>query len=447
MSTDFSTPSFCRPLIALALIVGGAATLGAQTATVPLMLDEAISRGLANSLRLAELQARTDAAEANERGRAAAQLPSIAVQGGYTRTNHVDEYAIVQPGQPRQVLYPDAPDNYRARLDLQWPIYTGGRLDALERAARAERSATGSDLAAARADLRLEITRAFWALVTSRESEQVLKRALDSIDATVRDLRVRLDQGLIPPNEVLTAEAQQSRQRLLAIEAENNRNVAEADLRRLLGMDAPVAIEPVAALDVPVQAAGDAEALVAEATRQRPDRRALEQRVEAADARTEAAAAGALPQVSVNGGYDYARPNPRIFPRAEEWNDSWDVSVNVSWALWDGGRVRAERAEAAAIARAAQSRVGDFDRQVAFEVRQRRLELESSRAAILAAADGVRAAEEARRVLGERFTAGVATSTEVLDAQTDLLVAELERTRALAGARLAEARLARAVGR
>jgi outer membrane protein TolC len=62
------------------------------------------------------------------------------------------------------------------------------------------------------------------------------------------------------------------------------------------------------------------------------------------------------------------------------------------------------------------------------------------------ASDGVRAAAEARRVVGERFGAGVATSTEVLDAEADLLDAELARTRALANARLAEARLARAIG-
>ena len=73
------------------------------------------------------------------------------------------------------MVYPDIPDNYRARLDLQWPIYTGGRADALERAARAERGAIGKDLDAARADLRLEITRAFWALVTAREAEAVLQ--------------------------------------------------------------------------------------------------------------------------------------------------------------------------------------------------------------------------------------------------------------------------------
>jgi outer membrane protein TolC len=38
-------------------------------------------------------------------------------------------------------------------------------------------------------------------------------------------------------------------------------------------------------------------------------------------------------------------------------------------------------------------------------------------------------------------------TTEVLDAQQALLVAQFDRTRALAGARLAEARLDRALGK
>jgi outer membrane protein TolC len=50
-------------------------------------------------------------------------------------------------------------------------------------------------------------------------------------------------------------------------------------------------------------------------------------------------------------------------------------------------------------------------------------------------------------VLAERYRAGVATSAEVLDAEVAALEAELERTRALANVRLAEAALERAVGR
>ena len=434
-----------------AVLVMPAAPARAQDAPIPLTLEQAITQGLANSHRLADLQGRYDAAAATEAARQAAQMPVVAAQGGYTRTNHVEEFTIVQPGQPRSVIYPDVPDNYRARLDLQWPIYTAGRLDALERAARAERNATGADLDAARSDLRLEITRAFWALVTAGETERVLERSLAAIDSHVRDLRNRLEQGLIPPNEVLTAESRQANERLLAIEAASARGVAEADLRRLIGADGTGPIQPQAVLDAPGAPAPDSAGLlpglINAARSQRVERKAFENRVEAAEARIDAAAAAALPQLNVAGGFDYARPNPRIFPREDEWHDSWDISLNVNWSLWDGGRNRAERAEAAATASSARARAADFDRQLAFEVTQRRLDLDSSRAAIAVANAGLRAAVEARRVVSDRYDAGVATNTEVLDAQTDVLQAELALTRALANVRLAEARLARALGR
>jgi outer membrane protein TolC len=123
------------------------------------------------------------------------------------------------------------------------------------------------------------------------------------------------------------------------------------------------------------------------------------------------------------------------------------VSVNLRWSLWDGGRVRAEIAEADASRRAAEQRLADFDSMVEVEVRQRLRDLEAAGASIAAAESGVRSAGEARRVVAERFAAGVATSTDVLDAQVALLQAELDRTRALANARLAAARLDRALGR
>jgi outer membrane protein TolC len=440
------TVKAARLPIGVAIMVLAGAAAGAQEGPLRLTLREAIERADRNSHRIAELAARVAAAAAVEAARGAADLPQVAAHGSYLRTNHVEVFLVPVPGQPARVLYPDVPDNYRARLDLQWPIYTAGRSAALERAAGAERAAAAFDVSAARADLRLEAARAFWALVTAREAEDVLGRTLESTAAHVAELRARLDQGLIPPNDVLTAEAQHSRQRLLAIEARTLRGVAEADLRRVIGEDAPTPIEPAAVLD-PVAPAEAGGRPADEARRQRPERRAFESRVEAAREREAAAAASARPQAAVAAAYDYARPNPRFFPRVEDWRNSWDVSVNVSWTLWDGGRRAAEQAEAAAATDAVRARAAEFDRQLAFEVEQRRLETASAAAAIQTAEDGIRAAREARRVVGERFAAGVATSTEVLDADTALLQAQLARTRAIADARLAAARLDRALGR
>ena len=410
-----------------------------------LTIDEAIATGIANSRRLAELDARAEAADYSVTARRVSERPNVSAQGGYTRTNHVDEFGFPGAGGTRQILYPDVPDNWRARLDLQWPIYSGGRADALARAAQAERSAIAKDIDAARADLRLEITRAYWAVITAGEAEAVLRRSVDSVEAHVGDLRARLASGLIAPNDLSSAEAQASHQRMLVIEAATQRTTAEADLRRLTGIETPdLRLAPPPEPPSP-QTAAVAD-LIARALAARPERQALERRISAADLRAASVLAARKPQIAVAGGYDYARPNPRIFPRSDEWQASWDATVNVTWSLWDGGRRAAEHGEARANAAAARTRVEQFDRDVTFEVRARRDELEASRAAVLAADDEVRAAIEAERVVGERYRAGVATSTDVLEAQVARLQADLDRTRAAAGVRLSQARLERAIG-
>jgi len=440
-----SGASLC--LVSLFIVSSGARPAYAQE-PLRLTLEEAQARAAAHSHRIAELEWRERAAAAVVDVRASADRPFVALLGGYTRTNHVQEFTVpaATGGAPR-VLYPDVPDNWRTRLDLQWPIYTGGRTDALERAAQAEAAAAGAELETARADLRLEVARAFWALVTARSSVDVLQRAVERAQAHVADVRQRLSAGLVPPNEVASAEAQESRERMLLIEARNQRDVSSSDLARLIGEPVLTPIEPAGRLEAAAPAPSALLTAIEDARSERSERRALEQRISAADARRSAAAAGSRPSVGLAGGVDYARPNPRIFPRADRWDDSWDASINISWSLWDGGRTKAEVAEAAASAAAARQRLEEFDSTLALEVRQRMLDIESGRAAVAAAEDAVRAAAEARRVVAERFAAGVVTHTEVLDAELALLQAELDRTRAMAGVRLAEARLARALGR
>jgi outer membrane protein TolC len=420
----------------------------ADAQVIELSLEEAITRAFDASHRLAEGGAREEGARAAVSARAAATLPQVSVQAGYTRTNHVDEFGVPQPGGQLRIIYPDVPDNYRTRLDVAWPVYTGGRLEALARAARAEARATAGDLDALRADVRLEVTRAYWAALTARHTVRVVEQALARIEAHLGDVRARLEQGLIAPNDVLSAEAQRSRQHVLVIEARHALELAQAELRRLTGISGAAPLELISRLDAAPPASSEPlDAQLEQAKAARPERRALLQRIDAAESRAAAAGAARRPSVAVGGGIDYARPNPRIFPRAANWEDSWDVSVNASWSLWDGGRAGAEQAEAAAGVRALRARLAEFDSVVELELRGRRFDVESARAAALAAADGIRSATEARRVLAERFNAGVATSTEVLDAQVALLQAELDRTRALASARLAEARLARSLGR
>jgi outer membrane protein TolC len=411
-----------------------------------LTLAEALSRAIETSHLLAEMRARQSASEAVLAQSKSASLPVFSVEAGYSRTNHVAVFGFPAPDGTFKIIYPDIPDNWRSRVGMVWPIYTGGRTGALERAADAERLATGKDLEDVRADLRLETTASFWSLVTATESVRVVRESVTRVEAQLHDVKAKFDAGFLPPNDVLSVQARVAREHSLLIEAENQRDSARAELARLIGARVEAEFEPDATLDVPTQPAAPSTALADQAKAGRADRQALMLRTREADERVEAARAAYRPQVATNASYDYAHPNPAIFPRQDNWQPSWILGVNATWTLWNGGRTAAEVAEARSQSTAIRERLAELDTQISLQVRQRQLDVTSASAAIGPAVEGVTSAAEARRVVQERFSAGVATTTDLLDAQQDELEAELTRTRALANVKLAEARLARALG-
>jgi outer membrane protein len=376
--------------------------------------------------------------------------PTLTASSGYARTNHVPEYSIPQPGGGTRVLFPDIPDNVRLRTELLWPVWTGGRIDALVTSAEAEIRAARADGKVVEADLTMEITVAYWMLVTSRESVKVIEQSLQRTDAWVSDVQARLDAGLVSPHEVLTARARRARDEVQRIQAAHSALSAERELARLIGAPGQ-RLDPVSPVDkaweglatLTSKTAGDVVALARES---RAERGAFSERKSAFTSAAAAAIAATRPQVAALAAVEPARPNNRFVPRQNKWHTSWDLGVTATWSFWDGGRARADRAVAQAQARAVDHRLAEFDARVAVDVQQRLDEIEAGRAAIAAADEAVAAGEEVHRVLRERYSSGVATSSEVLDAQVALLEASLERTRLQASLRVSEARLRRAVG-
>lgn len=433
------------------LVLAGTAMASAQSAPVSLSLEDALARGKATAPRLAEAAARQEAAAANVTSRQALKLPSLTASAGYVRTNHVDEYAIPQAGGGVKVLFPDIPNNYRGRADASFALYTGGRVAALVASAEADKLAADADLKAASADVALDVARAYWNLVIAREAVHVVEQGLARMDGYVADVKNRVDAGLLPPNDLLSAQAQRARQSVALIQSRNAAAVAQSDLCHLIGLDLDTVITPTASLMTPVPSAASIaamplKAMAEQAQAGRAERESLTRRAEAIRATGDAAGAALKPQIALTGGIEESRPNARVVPRVDAFHSSWEVGIGATWQLFDGGKGKADRAAAAAQAAAIERRRDDFDAMLGVELRQRRGDVETGRAALAASADAVAAATEARRVISERFKAGVATSTDVLDSETALLEAELERARLAASLRLSEARLLRAVG-
>ena len=416
--------------------------------SLSLTLEDVIERARAASRRLEQLRALRDGAEAGLRGARAERLPLLDVSAGYTRYSNTPEFSLsLPPPIGDRTLYPNIPDNYSAHLDLSLPLYTGGRLSSLIDAAGSEREAAGKDLEAGSQDLVLETSTSYWSLVTALEGEMVLGEALVSYDAHLTDAARREKLGMAARNEVLAVQVERDRAELARLRAANLAEVARADLVRLLGLAPGTRVEPADRLERLEPEPGDLASLIQEARSGRPDRAAIQARVDAAEARTRIAKADRLPQARLSAGYNVANPNRRILPWTEAWQDTWDATVGVSFQVFDGGRTSAAVEQRSAQAEAARLQLEDLDRRIEFEVTQRLLDLRTASAAVDVAEKSLESARENKRVASDRYRAGLIPSSELLDSEVALLRAGLDRTEALARQRLSLAALHRAVGR
>jgi ABC-2 type transport system ATP-binding protein len=446
---------------------------------VRLTLAEALARARDASAHLAELRSLTAAAAAGLTGARAERLPQVDVSAGYTRLSDVPTLAVDLPGAGLLTVFPNIPDNYRSHLGLALPLYTGGRITGNVTANAQQLAAASQDAAGGRAELALETATAYWNLLTSRDSERVLAESLAAFDAHLKEARDRHDAGLAASNEVLAVAVQHDQAELARLQAANAAAVANANLLRLLDLPPDARIDPTEPLAEPAPTAAEpaqsppslggqparltdaggqpapaalagaapTPEILAAATAARPEILALRSRIAANRAAAGAVRAALRPQASLSGGYDYADPNPRILPLEDRWRTSWSIGATVSLSLFDGGRTAAAAAQIDAQADALAHRLDDLERHVRLEVTQRVLDLATARQAAVVAARSLDSAQENVRVAHDRYHEGVIPSSELLDAETALLRAGLDRTAAQAQVRLALANLDRALGR
>lgn len=436
-------------VVAWAALAGGAARAQGEAAAPPavrITLSEAIARARSASARLGALASLHTAAEENLAAARANHWPIVDVSAGYQRLSSVPELTVAFPGQAPTTIFPNIQDNVHARAGVSLPLYTGGRLTAVEAAAEGESAAAAADVRAGAQDLALETTASFWSLLTARESTRVFDDAVRAFERHLADAQAGLEVGTAARSDVLAVEVERDRAILNRLEAQNRADVTNADLVRLVGSSAGTILEPVPPAALPAPARDGLDPLIASALASRPEHRALVERVAAAEERVSAEKAGYYPRAALAGGFDEARPNRRILPVQDEWDSSWDVGVNVSLDVFDFGRTRAAVSRARAQADATARQLADLEARIRQEVTARAFELATALSAVPVSDRALASATESQRVSADRFREGVAPSSELLDAEVALQRAALDRTRAVAQAHLSRASLDRAVG-
>jgi len=164
--------------------------------------------------------------------------------------------------------------------------------------------------------------------------------------------------------------------------------------------------------------------LINRALQNRPEVQRASKQAEAARATGQARMLELLPEVDVQAAYSYVRG--QVF----QPENSFFVGVMTSWPFWTWGTRWYAAQSAQRQADAAESLREDARKQVAYDVSSKVAQLEAQFVAVQVAETAIASAEEAYRVTSAQVSAGTATTTDLLDAQSALTTAKLNLARA-----------------
>ena len=427
----------------------GAAVIPARGQTL-LNADEAARLAIQTSTLTIAAADRVEATEYAVKAADGARLPVISVNAAVARQNGVPEFAVPsqEPGQPPLVLYPNIENTYSADLTLNQPIYTGGAISANREAARMDESAATWSQSLTALELGYAARMEYWTAVAASAGVNVAEAQIKRTRRLLDDARALREAGMAVNADVFAAEARVAAAEVDVIRAQNEEKQGLARLRSLLGMDDAEAVTLAdASTDQVPGHPPSLTGLQQQALEHRPELKMTDARIAGLGARARAVDAARLPMVGATGQYLVARPNQRYFPLVDEANDSWRVGVAASWKVFDGSQTKARAAGVEAEQRALQQDRGEMERKIRLEVETTQLELESALKAVTAADASATAATAWEEASSERYAAGLALVSELLDAQADLTAAEAAQVRTRVTAWMADATLQRVVGR
>jgi outer membrane protein TolC len=257
------------------------------------------------------------------------------------------------------------------------------------------------------------VVEAYTGAVLAAAQGEVAREALDTSRAHVRLVRDFWESGLVVRSDLLEAEVRASEVQEMRIVAASAVEVTRAALNVAMGLAPEGPFVPLRGIDSVPEQEDSLELLAVEAREARPDLRAADARIEAAERAERLARSGRRPEVGFVGSYEANDPD---FVGTEGTN--WSLAVAARFSVFDGFETRS-RVQRAREERVRAERMRDLlEQNVGLEVRQAYYGLQAARQRLEQARRAVERAGEGLRIVEDRYREGLATWLEVREAET-----------------------------
>ncbi len=419
----------------------------AESAKV-LTLDESIATALRQNVSIHASGEGVKAADARKKEAFTGFLPKLSTYYSYTY-QHTPPYI---KGLPIQLL-PQAPDqitigtndNYNWALQATQPVFAGGGILANYQINRIESEVSRLDRATTVQDTVQDVTVSYFNILKARKISTVAAQSLEQLEAHRNVAQNFFRVGLIPKNDLLTAEVQAANGRQALLRAQNEVELAKSRFNTILrrGINAPVEVEDILEYKPFRRDLVDCQK-TAEAGR--PEVRAYNLKLEQAGKQVNLARSEYFPTVSLVGNYSKYGDNPELAGSRFQDQENWYVMGVLNWTFWEWGKTRYRVDAGQSRRNQVRDALINLQDRVALEVKDAFLYLKEAEQRIFVAQKAIDQADENFRIMRERFNEHIASSTDVIDAQTLLTRTKSDYFNSLSDYNIAAARLERSMG-
>jgi outer membrane protein TolC len=378
-------------------------------------------------------------------------LPQFNTSYGYTRISPQPIVAI-PPWPPLThsvVEFPAAgQDNYTWSIEARQPIFAGGGITANYKASGFGIDAARSNQQTTVLDTIQDVKVSYFQVLKAERILVVSKQSLEQLQSHLDMAKNFFEVGLIPLNDLLQSEVELARGQQFVIQAENALELARSTFNTLLrqAVDTPVKLEDI--LDYkPFEIS--LEACQKTAVENRPEIKAYTYQLEQSKELVKVARSEYFPTISAVGHYERRGDKAGVSgnPTYDQGQENWYVGAMASWNFWEWGKTKDKVDEGRGRQNQVALAIDNIKDQITLQVRNVWLQLKEAEKVIAVARKAVEQAEENFRIVSERYKEQVATSTDVIDAQTLLTRAKSDLENALGDYNIAIARLEHAIGR
>lgn len=320
---------------------------------------------------------------------------------------------------PQKLNSPGDYSNVNTRIQAEMPVYTGGQIDAYVRQAQGFLAAAQAGDVAARQQLMFMVFQAYEGVNMAGSFVEVAEQGVKAAESFVKTAENLTNQGVMVKSELLTARVHLANVEVQRSQAQNQQAVALEQLKVLMGMalDTPLTLAQGRSIaDIAVDVATAKQRALAN----NPQLRALRMQTESSGAAVDAAKSAYLPTVGVMARQD--------------WNDS-SVALNhssytiagvMNWTISDFGVTRASVDMARSTQAELAAQLRHQEQELNFKVSEAYKKMTEAKQRAQSLAINVEQADEAQRLVRQRHEGGVATITEVLVSETQLLKAKAD---------------------